>query len=150
MPNFCRLQVVGHVGGDCDVRYMPSGDQVANFSVAYTEKWKQKDSGEAKERTTWFSVNCWGKLAEIAGEYIRKGNPVLVEGTPYVESWEAKDGEKRFTLKVRADKIVLLGSKRDSEERPAREPDHTWPTRAAPAESKPKNHFSDMESDIPF
>ena len=143
MPNFCRLQIMGHVGGDCEIRYLPSGDPVANFSVAYTERWKDKGSGEAKERTTWFQVNAWGKLAEIAGEYVRKGNPVMVEGVPYVESWESREGGKRFTLKVRADRIVLLGTKQEQK------PETAKPEPKQPAQ-KTGGHFDDMADDIPF
>ena len=151
MPNFLRCTVIGHAGGDAETRYLPSGDPVSNFSIAFTEKWKDKQTGERKERTTWFNVNCWGKLGEIAGQYVKKGNALMVEGQPYLEEWQDRNGEKRATLKLRADKIVLLGGRREGAEPPPLPQDGASPAAtAAPAEKKPKGHFDDMEDDIPF
>lgn len=122
MAGLCRLQLIGYVGGDAETRYLPSDDSVAQFSVAYSEKWRDKATGEARERTTWFSVSAWGKLGEIAGEYVRKGNQIYVEGQLYAETWKDKQGEQRTTLKVRADRIVLLGRREDGAKPAAQKP----------------------------
>jgi single-strand DNA-binding protein len=109
MGSYNRLIVVGNLGRDAELKYTPGGAAVCKFSVACNETWTGKD-GQKNERTEWFSVDLWGKQAESLTEFLRKGKQVLVEGRMSTEEWTDKDGQKRKTVKVRADRIVLLGS----------------------------------------
>lgn len=104
MPSLNRVQIIGHLGRDPETKFIPSGKSVANFSVAVSEKYNGNES------TEWFNVVAWEKTGEIAQKYLRKGNPVYVEGRLKTREWE-KDGEKRKTTDLVATNIVLLGSK---------------------------------------
>ena len=106
-----KVIVVGHLGADPETRYMPSGDAVTNVRVATSESWKDKQSGEQKERTEWHSVAFFGRLAEIAGEYLRKGSPVYVEGKLRTRKWQDKDGNDRYTTEIVASEMQMLGTK---------------------------------------
>lgn len=101
----CKAVIIGHLGRDPEVRYTPDGLAVANFSVAATEKVKGQD------RTEWFRVTAFGKLAEICGEYLSKGRQVYIEGRLQSSEWEDRDGNKRFSLEVIASTMQMLGSK---------------------------------------
>lgn len=101
---------IGNLGQDPDVRYIPSGTAVAAFSVAINESWTDKSTGESKESTEWVSCECWGKLAEIAGQYLRKGSKVFVEGKLQTDKWD-KDGVTHYKTKVRLDTFQMLDSK---------------------------------------
>jgi len=103
-----QVTLVGRTGKDAEVKYIASGTAVANVSVATTEKWKK--DGQAKERTEWHNVTFWGNLAEIAGEYLKKGTLVYVQGKLQYDEWE-KDGQKHRGVKVVADKMQMLSSK---------------------------------------
>lgn len=94
--------LIGNLGGDPEVRFMPNGNAVCNFSLATTEKWKDKQSGRQQERTEWHRISIFGKLAEIAGQYLRKGSKVYIEGRNQTREWE-KDGIKRYTTEVIVD-----------------------------------------------
>lgn len=101
MPSMQKLQLIGHLGGDPEVRYTSGGTAVANFSVATTEKWKDKNTGEMQERTEWHRCEVWGKSAERAGEWLSKGNLVYVEGKLQTDKWQDREGQDRYTTKVR-------------------------------------------------
>lgn len=103
--------IVGNLGQDPDVRYLPSGDAVANISVATSESWKDKDSGEKRERTTWHRVVFFGRLAEVVGQYLKKGSKVYVEGSLQTNEWE-KDGQKHYTTEIKAREMQMLDSKK--------------------------------------
>ena len=103
--------IVGNVGQDPEVRYMPSGSAVAELSVATTESWKDKQSGEKQERTEWHRVTFFGRLAEIVGEYVRKGSQVYVEGSIRTEKWQDKNGQDRYTTKIIANEMQMLGGR---------------------------------------
>lgn len=109
--------IVGNLGKDPGMKYMPNGTPVTNFSVAVTETWKDKLSGEKQSKTTWFTVDVWGTQAESANQYLSKGSKVLVEGTVSVEAWTGKDGKAGATLKLRAETVRFLDSKSDRTER---------------------------------
>src|SRR5690606_14808851 len=96
-------------GRDPESRTLPSGGLVTNFSVASSETWTDRESGEKKERTEWFSVTCFGKLAEIAQEYLQKGKQVYIEGKQRTEKWQDKEGNDRYSTKLYADQVVMLG-----------------------------------------
>lgn len=103
--------IVGNVGQDPEVRYMPSGSAVAELSVATTESWKDKQSGDKQERTEWHRITFFGRLAEIVGEYVRKGSQVYVEGSIRTEKWQDKNGQDRYTTKIIANEMQMLGGR---------------------------------------
>ncbi|NNL54068.1 MAG: single-stranded DNA-binding protein, partial [Woeseia sp.] len=106
-----KVIVVGNLGQDPETRYMPSGSAVTNMSIATSESWKDKQTGEAKERTEWHRVAMFGKLAEIAAEYLRKGSQVYIEGKLRTRKWQDKSGNDRYTTEIIADEMQMLGSR---------------------------------------
>lgn len=127
--------IVGHLGKDPESRYMPNGDAVVNITVATSESWKDKATGEKKESTEWHRVGLFGKLAEVAANYIKKGSAVYIEGSIHTRKWTDKEGRERYSTEIRGDRLQLLGKKDDPhEERPA----------------KAQSSVADIESDIPF
>jgi single-strand DNA-binding protein len=112
MSSVNKVIIVGHLGRDPELRTFPSGDQVANVAIATTEKWTDKQTNERKEATEWHRVNFNGRLAEIAGEYLRKGSLVYVEGQLRTRKYQ-KDGVDHYTTEVRADRMQMLGGPRD-------------------------------------
>ena len=111
MSGINKAILIGRLGSDPEVRYTPSGVAVANFSVATSEEWKDKDSGEKKERTEWHRIVAWRRLGEICGEYLSKGKQVYVEGRIQPRSWEDRDGNKKYTTEIIANDIQFLGSR---------------------------------------
>ena len=103
--------IVGNLGGDPETRYMPSGGAVTNFTVATNESWKDKQTGEQKERTEWHRVAMFGRLAEIAAEYLRKGSQVYIEGKIRTRKWQGQDGQDRYTTEIIADEMQMLGGR---------------------------------------
>lgn len=114
-----KVILVGNLGQDPETKYTPSGDAVTNLSIATSEQWKDKNSGEKKERTEWHRVVMWRKLAEIAAEYLRKGSQVYIEGKLQTRKWQDKDGNDRYTTEIVANEMQMLGGKG---ERPAARP----------------------------
>jgi single-strand DNA-binding protein len=106
-----KVILVGNLGKDPETRYMPSGGAVTNLRIATTESWKDKQSGEQQERTEWHSVAMFGRLAEIAAEYLRKGSQVYIEGKLRTRKWQDKDGKDRYTTEIIADDMQMLGSR---------------------------------------
>ena len=106
-----KVILVGNLGKDPEVRYMPSGGAVANLTIATTDQWKDKQSGEKQERTEWHNVVFYNRLAEIAGEYLRKGSQVYVEGSLRTRKWQDKDGRDRYTTEINATELQMLGSR---------------------------------------
>jgi single-strand DNA-binding protein len=114
MAGINKAIIVGRLGRDPEVRYTPSGVAVANFSVATSEEWKDKDSGEKKERTEWHRIVAFGKLGEICGEYLAKGKQVYIEGRIQTRDWEDQNGVKRYTTEIVASQMQMLGTKEDA------------------------------------
>jgi len=138
-----KVILVGNLGRDPEIRYTPSGMAVANFSVATTEKWKDKQSGEMQERTEWHRIVAWGRLGEICGEYLAKGRQVYIEGKLQTRQWE-KDGVTRYTTEVVASEMKMLGSKTQGDGyRPADQS-------SAPEYSGPPLPGTQDDDDIPF
>jgi len=106
-----KVILVGNLGKDPETRYMPSGSAVTNLRIATTEAWKDKQSGEQQERTEWHAVAMFGRLAEIAAEYLRKGSQVYIEGKLRTRKWQDKEGKDRYTTEIVADEMQMLGSK---------------------------------------
>ena len=114
MASVNKVIIVGNLGRDPEMRTFPSGDQVANITVATTDRWKDKQSGEKREATEWHRVVFFGKLAEIAGQYLKKGSSVYIEGMLKTRKWQEKDGSDRYTTEIKADEMKMLGSRGDS------------------------------------
>jgi single-strand DNA-binding protein len=106
-----KVILVGNLGKDPETRYMPSGSAVTNLRIATTEAWKDKQSGEQQERTEWHAVAMFGRLAEIAAEYLRKGSQVYIEGRLRTRKWQDKEGKDRYTTEIVADDMQMLGGK---------------------------------------
>lgn len=142
-----KVMLIGNLGRDPEVRTLESGNKVASFKLATTEKYKDK-SGERKEQTEWHSVSCWGKLADIVEQYVKKGNAVYVEGKIRTRSYE-KDGETRYMTEILADSLQMLGGRREepvadqpAAEQPARQ---DWKPRIEPA-----SVADPQDDDLPF
>ena len=162
MASVNKVIIVGNLGKDPEMRSFPNGDQIANVTIATTDRWKDKTSGEMKEATEWHRVNFNGRLAEIVGQYLKKGSQIYVEGSLRTRKWTDKDGVDKYTTEIRADQMQMLGSRQgmgggsgssDSDEggysaprAPAARPAPA--TKAAPA--KAASGFDDMDDDIPF
>lgn len=153
MASVNKVILIGNLGADPETRYLPSGDAVANIRIATTEVWKDK-GGEKQEHTEWHRISFFGKLAEIAGEYLKKGSPVYVEGRIRTRKWQDKEGQDRYSTEIVADRMQLLGSRGGGTESVAREPKAaaTEPAGggAKPAAKKSGASFDDMDDDIPF
>jgi single-strand DNA-binding protein len=154
MASVNKVILIGNLGRDPEVRYMPSGDAVANISIATTETWKDKN-GEKQEKTEWHRVAMFGKTAEIAGEYLKKGSQVYIEGRLETRKWTDKEGQERTTTEVRADRMQMLGSRSGGSERMAPPEDDAPRAAAAPAKktggaATKGSSLEDLEDDIPF
>jgi single-strand DNA-binding protein len=134
-----KVIAIGNLGKDPETRYLPSGAAVCNFSIAVSESWKDKQSGEQKERTEWMNIEVWGKTAEACQQYLTKGSQCYVEGKMQTDKWQDKSGNDRWTTKVRADQVQFLGSKGDGQ--------RSAP--AAPAGDAPPKP-DEFDDDIPF
>lgn len=110
MASVNKVILVGNLGRDPEVRYMPNGEAVCNFSIATTDSWKDKN-GQKQERTEWHNIVMYRKLAEIAGEYLKKGRPVYVEGRLQTRKWQTKEGQDRYTTEIIADQMQMLGGR---------------------------------------
>jgi single-strand DNA-binding protein len=171
MASVNKVILVGNLGRDPEVRTFPSGDRVANVTIATTDKWRDKQSNEMREATEWHRIQFNGRLAEIVEQYLRKGSQIYVEGSLRTRKYTDKDGIEKYTTEIRADQMQMLGSRQgmggpsgdddsfDSppannygQRAPAARPSPA-PTRtmAAPAPvARPASGFDDMDDDIPF
>jgi single-strand DNA-binding protein len=146
MASVNKVIIVGNLGRDPETRYMPNGEAVTNIAVATTESWKDKASGEKKEQTEWHRITFYRKLAEIAGQYLKKGSQVYIEGRLQTRKWQDKDGSDRYTTEIIADTMQMLGGRQSGQDSGASASDYA----AAKSGSKPAPNFSDMDDDIPF
>jgi single-strand DNA-binding protein len=161
MASVNKVIIVGNLGRDPETRYMPNGEAVTNIAVATTESWKDKNSGEKKEITEWHRITFYRKLAEIAGQYLKKGSQVYVEGRLQTRKWTDKENVERYTTEIIADTMQMLGSRQGmgggsasmdddySQSAPAPRPQQSSGGGSRPA-PKPAPNFSDMDDDIPF
>jgi single-strand DNA-binding protein len=154
MASVNKVILVGNLGRDPETRYMPDGAAITNVSVATSFQWNDKASGEKKEETEWHRVVFRGKLAEIAGEYLKKGSQVYVEGRLRTRKWQDKEGQDRYTTEIVADRMQMLGSRSGAgepraESAPASKTAGAQPSAPAAAK-KPAGKFDDLEDDIPF
>ncbi len=143
--------LIGNLGQDPETRYTPSGQAVANFSIATTEKWNNKQSGQPEEKTEWHRIVVWGKLAELCREYLAKGRTVYIEGRLQTRSWDDKDGNKRYTTEIVAQTVQFL-SKREGGQPSYQAPSaQTAPqTAGTPSSQDAGPPPFDSDDDIPF
>ena len=148
--SFNKIIVVGNLGRDPELRYTPQGTAVCNFSVATSEK-KRDKAGELQEITTWFRVTTWNKQAENASKYLTKGNPIYIEGRLRIEEWTDRDGNNRYTLEVNATDMQFLGSSRGGSDEYVSDNDFSQPDDSqSSAASASSNASSPSDDDIPF
>ncbi|MBI5908871.1 MAG: single-stranded DNA-binding protein [Betaproteobacteria bacterium] len=149
MASINKVILIGNLGRDPETRFLPSGSAVANISIATTDTWKDKTSGEKKEATEWHRVVFFGRLAEIVGEYLKKGSQIYVEGRLQTRKYE-KDGQDHYSTEIIADTMKMLGSRSGmggGEPRETRETAAAGESRPA---KKPAGQLQDMDDDIPF
>ena len=153
-----KVILIGNLGRDPEVRYMPSGGAVANLTVATSEQWRDKNSGENQERTEWHRVVMFGRLGEIAGEYLKKGSKVYIEGKLQTRKWQDNNGQDRYTTEIVANEMQMLDSRGGAgdfggaqqgggyQSQPQPQQQQAPQQQAAPA----GNGFDDFDDDIPF
>jgi single-strand DNA-binding protein len=125
MSSLNKAMLIGHLGRDPETRYAPSGDAITNITVATSEQWKDKATGEKKEQTEWHKVVFYRKLAEIAGQYLKKGSLVYIEGKIQTRKWTDKDGIDRYSTEIIADHMQMLGGRQGQDAAPAKQPSRT-------------------------
>lgn len=168
MASVNKVIIIGNLGKDPETRYAPSGDAFCTITVATTDTWKDKNTGEKKEATEWHRIVFNGRLAEIAGQYLKKGRPVYVEGSLRTRKWTDNNGQERYTTEIRADQMQMLGSREgmgdggqrgggdDYNQAPAeyaQQAPRARPQAQAPAKpqaSPAASNFGDFDDDIPF
>jgi len=152
---------IGNLGRDPEVRYTASGDAICNFSIACTDTWKDKQTGEKKEQTEWVRISFFGKLAEVCGQYLKKGSQVYIEGSLRTRKWTDKDGQEKYTTEIRGDEMKMLGSRSSGGSSGGSDQgDYGYDQRPAGNSGgagggggnapKPKPSFDDLGDDIPF
>ena len=159
MASVNKVIIVGNLGADPETRYLPSGDAVTSIRVATTDRYKDKQSGEMREATEWHSISFFGKLAEIAGQYLKKGSQVYVEGSLRTRKYTDKAGVEKYATDIRADTMQMLGSRQGmggegggggGYSRPAAPAQRPAAAPAAAARPAASSGFDDMDDDIPF
>lgn len=156
MASVNKVILIGNLGRDPETRYMPNGEAVTNVTLATTETWKDRNTGDKQEKTEWHRVTFYRRLAEIAGEYLKKGSQVYVEGRLETRKWTDKEGKDRYTTEIIASEMKMLGSRAgagapsyDASDEAAPQPAARAPV-AAKAPGKGPSGIADMDDDIPF
>ena len=146
MASINKVIIVGNLGRDPENRYLPSGEQVTSIAVATTDRWRDKASGEQKEQTEWHRISFFGKLAEIAGQYLKKGSQVYIEGRLRTRKYTDKEGIDRYATEIIADTMQMLGGRQEGQQSTGR---NEYAAQTGGREQRRPN-LSDMDSDIPF
>ncbi|GBU20548.1 single-stranded DNA-binding protein [Fibrobacteres bacterium R8-0-B4] len=155
MASVNKVILIGNLGRDPELRYTPQGRPVVNFSLATTERWTSK-SGEKQERTEWHKIVLWGRQAEVANQYLKKGSPCYIEGRITTRSWEDKDKGKRYSTEIEGLSLQLLGSRGDSQPHAPAQPDEYFDSfpetmsESAPAGAGSGGGSSGGDDDLPF
>ena len=139
MASLNKVTLIGNLGGDPELRYLPSGDAVANLSLATTESWRDKATGEQREATEWHRLTMFGRLAEIAGQYLKKGSMIYIEGRIKTKKYTDKDGIERYSTGIECNTLKMLGGKSESESGARQQQTHAG-----------GGSVNDLEDDIPF
>lgn len=150
MASVNKVILIGNLGADPEIRHMPNGDAVANLRIATSEQWKDKSTGEKKEATEWHTLVAYRRLAEIIGDYVKKGSQIYVEGRLKTEKWQDKNGNDRYTTKVNVDVMKLLGGRRDGEKSSRNESTPAQNQQSSANSTSGGGVFDDFEDDIPF
>jgi single-strand DNA-binding protein len=148
-----KVILIGNVGGDPELRYLPSGNAVTTLSVATSETWKDKQTGDKQERTEWHRVVCFNRLGEIAGEYIRKGTKLYIEGSLRTRKWQDQQGLDRYTTEIVANILQILDSKggpASYDEMSSPPQAQQQPTRKPQPAQAAQDAFDELDDDIPF
>jgi single-strand DNA-binding protein len=148
MASVNKVIIVGNVGKDPEMRFLPSGEAVANFSVATSESWKDKQTGEKKESTEWHRCSAFGKLADIIGQYVGRGSQLYIEGSLKTRKWQDKDGQDRYTTEIKVDQMKMLGGK-DNRAQSSQEVSHEKIT-ITDVNSNAAAAPGSIDDDIPF
>lgn len=146
MASVNKVILIGHLGKDPETRYLPNGDAVTQVSLATAETWKDKN-GEKQERTEWHRVTFYRKLAEIVGEYVKKGRQIYIEGRLHTRKWTDKSGADRYTTEIIADDMKMLGSRPNAQ---SSDPARNQGQPNNPSNQNRNGGFDDMDDDIPF
>ena len=149
MASLNKVQLIGNLGRDPETRYMPSGDAVTNFSIATTEKWKDKQSNEMKEATEWHRISMFGKLAEIAAQYLKKGSQVYIEGSLKTRKWTDAAGVEKYSTEIKADTMKMLGGRPEGGQSQGNSDDYRKAREGAGAPTGGSGGFPD-DLDVPF
>ena len=152
MASVNKVIIVGNLGADPEMRYLPSGEAVANLRVATTDAWKDKD-GNKQEATEWHRVSFFGRQAEVCGQYLKKGSQIYVEGSIRTRKWQDKEGQDRYTTEIRGDRMQMLGGRQGMGDAPPRDSAGAaagGASRPAAAPQPAGGSFNDFEDDIPF
>jgi single-strand DNA-binding protein len=151
MASLNKVQLIGNLGRDPELRYSASGDAVANVAIATTDRWKDKQTGEQKEATEWHRVVFFGRQAEIAGEYLKKGSQVYIEGKLQTRKWTDKEGAERYTTEIVASEMKMLGGVPAGNRSDGQQNDAVRPAARAAGQSGPKPVSGMLDdTDIPF
>lgn len=160
MASVNKVILVGHLGKDPETRYMPNGDAITNATLATSESWKDKQTGEKKEQTEWHRLVFYRKLAEIAGQHLRKGSLIYIEGSLKTRKWQDKDGQDRYTTEITVNEMTMLGGRGDagggqSSGEPQQRQQQQRPQGNGGGQQQRQNApqsrgFDDFEDDIPF
>ena len=163
MASLNKVQLIGNLGADPETRYTPSGDPITNIRIATTDRWRDKASGEMREATEWHRVSFYGRLAEVAGQYLRKGSQVYIEGSLRTRKWQDQSGQERYSTEIRGDQMQMLGRREGMGEAPMRSSDGGFESAGRPARSQggnppqspaqnqpPSSGLGDFDDDIPF
>ena len=151
MSSLNKVQIIGRLGNDPEVRYMPNGDAVANLSVATSERWKDKQTNEMKEATEWHKVTMYRRQAEVAGEYLKKGSLAYFEGSLRTRKWQDQQGNDRYTTEIISDKMKMLDSRQDGQQAPKQHQQTTSrPQQNGQQKPAMKEPDFDFDDDIPF
>lgn len=146
-----KVILVGNLGNDPETRFMPSGGAVTNVTIATSREWKDKNTGQPQEQTEWHRVVFFNRLAEIAGEYLKKGSKVYVEGSLRTNKWQDKDGNDRYTTEIIANEMQMLDTKRmDDHNHSGYHSDQASRSQAAPQVTQVDNGMDNFDDDIPF
>lgn len=148
-----RHECIGRLGKDPELKFMPSGEAVANISIACGKSWKDKESGQKQERTTWVRYVAFGKLAEIIGEYLKKGSKVYLSGELRVRKWQAQDGSDRYSTEIVASEMQMLDSRGGEQSQGGPAPQNNQaspPPQNQPNGAHDSNGFDSFDDDIPF
>lgn len=150
MAGVNRVIIIGHLGNDPEIRTMPNGEQIANISVATSESWTDKNTGEKKTQTEWHRIVLYRRLAEITGQYLTKGSQVYIEGRLKTRKWQDSNGQDRYTTEIQGDNLQMLGGRNQdaAQNQPAKQQDKQQKAQSKPQKSEPP--VDAFDDNIPF